>query len=248
MGVVGMPRHPLQAFGVVSLILGGPLSFYSRWLGIAAGAAGIVVSGSAVVRFCRTRSAKSAATTRALAACFFLGSAVALTAGRVSADILIDHGPLPLPSRYATPALAFWAVLFPVSLTFWSSGRFGRLAAMSVSLLVLTFTLGTSNWQWMLSRDWALISEFYDALGCGPIVGASDQQYMSRIIVDPQYRNQVAGYMRQEHLSVFAEPRAGWVNQKGVATLERRSRRGRGVAGPVRCGNPSRHRSLLRDR
>jgi pimeloyl-ACP methyl ester carboxylesterase len=34
----------------------------------------------------------------------------------------------------------------------------------------------------------------------------------------------------------------------GVATLERRSRRGRDGAGPVRCGIPSRHRSLLRDR
>src|SRR5215831_9841965 len=34
----------------------------------------------------------------------------------------------------------------------------------------------------------------------------------------------------------------------GVATLERRSRWGRGGAGPVRCGIPSRHRSLLRDR
>jgi hypothetical protein len=37
-------------------------------------------------------------------------------------------------------------------------------------------------------------------------------------------------------------------NDLGVATLERRSRRGRGGAGPVRYGIPSRHRSLLRDR
>ena len=42
----------------------------------------------------------------------------------------------------------------------------------------------------------------------------------------------------------------GWMgeNHLGVATLERRSRRGRGGAGPVGCGIPSRHQSLLRDK
>src|SRR5450432_1776671 len=43
-----------------------------------------------------------------------------------------------------------------------------------------------------------------------------------------------------------SEPRPGL--DLGAATLERRSRRGRGGAGPVRCGIASRHRSLLRGR
>lgn len=213
MGIAGMIHHPIQAFGVVALLLGGPLSFYSRSLGIAAGGIGIVVAGGVVIHFWRTRSAKPEAIALMLASVFLIGSAVALAVGRVSAGVLTGPGIPPLPSRYAAPALAFWAVLFPISLACWNTGHLGRFAGMGVSAIVLTLTLGTWNWQWRLSREWAMLSERYDAIASGFLVSVSDQEYMSPIIADEQYRSRLVDYMRQQNLSVFAEPRGHWLAQ-----------------------------------
>jgi len=217
MGIAGMLHHPLDALCVVTLLLGGPLSFYSRALGMAAGGIGMVVTAGLIAYFWRPRSAKPPAIAHLLAGCFLFGSVVALAVGRVSTDALVGPGIPPLPSRYAAPALAFWAVLFPVSLSCWSAGRWGRLATVGVSAIVLTLTLGTWSWQWRVSREWAMLSERYDAIASGFILAVSDQEYMSPIIADEPYRSRMVEYMRQRGLSVFAEPRGRWVDQNITA-------------------------------
>jgi hypothetical protein len=240
MGIAGFIHHPIQAFAVVALLLGGPLSFYSRALAIVSGGIGMVVAGGLAIHFWRTRSAKPAAIALTMAAGFLIGSAVALAIGRVSTDVLVGPGIPPLPSRYAAPTLAFWAVLFPVSLTCWSTGYLGRLAAMGVSVIVLALTLGTWSWQWRLSREWAMLSERYDAIGSGFLAAVSDQDYMSPIIADEQYRGRMVDYMRQRHLSVFAEPRGRWMDRdiKTIGPTDKQSNCRATVAAVPLGGDP----------
>jgi hypothetical protein len=125
-------------------------------------------------------------------------------------------------SRYLAPTFVFWAALFPVSLNCWNAGRIGRMVAVAVSAIILVLTLGTWNWQWRLSREWASISQRYDAIASGFLLGVSDQEYMSQIILDEQLRSQIVDYMREQHLSVFAESRAHWIDQslKTIAPIE----------------------------
>jgi hypothetical protein len=214
MGVAGAIRHPVDAFRIVALVLGGPISLYSRSLGIAAGAFGIGVVAGVLVHAVRSRSLNPAATALALIGCFMIGSAVAIAIGRFSPEVLDFKSRNPMPSRYLAPTLAFWAVLFPVSIACWKGRGMGRVAALGSSLIVLGLTFGTWNWQWELSREWASISERYDAVGSGFLLGVSDPGYMSPILGDADLRAGIVDYMRRQHLSIFAEARARWIGQR----------------------------------
>ena len=41
---IGAIHRPMQALRIIALVLGGPVTLYSRWLGVAAGAAGILIA------------------------------------------------------------------------------------------------------------------------------------------------------------------------------------------------------------
>jgi len=200
MGIAGVLRHPIQAFEVVALVLGGPASLYSRALGIATGAIGILVAAW----FLRRPDPLM------LIALLLIGSAVAVAIGRIAPDVLTTASQ-PLPSRYLAPTLAFWAVLFTASL---AQGRW----AILVGLVTLGLTFGTWNWQWRLAREWGSISQAFDAIGSGFLVGVTDEEYMSRIIAAPEFRERMVVYMREHRLSVFAEPRAGWLGHAAPAS------------------------------
>ncbi len=167
---------------------------------------------------------------------FLLGSAVSLAVGRITPEALAGHSGLPV-SRYLAPTFVFWAALFPVSLNCWNAGRIGRTAAVAVSAIILMLTFGTWNWQWRLSREWASISQGYDAIASGFLVGVSDQEYMSQILLDEQLRGQMIDYMREQHLSVFAEPRARWMDRRidTIAPVEKHTSC-RAKISPVRLG------------
>jgi len=224
MGVTGVIRHPIQAVCVAAFVLGGPISIYEPWLGVVAGAIGIVIACGIAVYFGRSHSVKPAAITLMMVVFFLLGSAGSVAVGRLTPAVLAGHSGQPV-SRYLAPAFAFWTALFPVSLACWNKGRMGRLAAVAVSAIILMLTFGTWNWQWRLSREWASISQRYDAIASGFLMGVSDQEYMSPITQDEEFRSRMVDYMRQQHLSVFAEPRARWMdkNIETIAPAEKRT-------------------------
>ncbi|MGA2133349.1 MAG: hypothetical protein ABSH50_13730 [Bryobacteraceae bacterium] len=214
MGFAGMLRQPWQAFQIAGLVLGGPISLYSRPLGMAAGCIGMVLAVP-ILGYCRRRPA---ALRLALVACFMWGSAAAIAFGRLSPEWLTKYSGQPLPSRYLAPTFVFWAALFTAGLACWSAGRVARLAAVGVSAAVLILTFGTWNWQWRMPREWATVSQGFDAIASGFFLPVSDQEYMSRIFPEEELRTRLVGYMRSERLSVFAERRVEWLG-KDVATI-----------------------------
>ncbi len=172
MGFSGIIRHPISALSIVAMVLGGPVSLYSRSLGMVAGGIGIVIACGILVHFWRKRSATAPAISLIIVAWFMIGSAVSIAVGRVSPEWLASYSGQPLPS------------------------------------------------QWRMPPQWAGIWQGFDAIGSGFIISVSDQEYMSRVFPVEDYRHRLLGYMRQEHLSVFAEPRADWIG-KDVATIAR---------------------------
>ncbi len=211
MGIGGILHHPWQAFTVAGLVLGGPLSLYSRPLGMVVGCAGVLLAAGMLLQSLRHLSTLPAIFGLTMVACFMLGSAAAIAFGRLSPEWLATYSGQPLPSRYLAPTFVFWAALFAVSLTCWTAGAPGRIGTVATSLVVLVLTFGTWNWQWRLPREWATVSQGFDAIASGFFIPVSDQEFMSRIFEPEDLRTRLAGYMRQERLSVFAEPRARWL-------------------------------------
>lgn len=122
-----------------------------------------------------------------------------------------------MPSRYLAPTFVFWAALFAVALTCWRSAWTARLGAAGISLAVVLLSFGVWNWQWRMPHDWAAVSQGFDAIASGFFMPVSDQEFMSRIFAPEERRTRLAGYMRQQSLSVFAEPRANWLGQDAAA-------------------------------
>jgi len=204
------------------LILGGPVSLYSRPIGIVAGSVGLVIACGVLIHVLRNRGARPAATSLAMVCCFMLASALSITVGRISPEWLAGNSGQPLPSRYLAPTFAFWAALFPLLLSYWHSARTGRIGAAAASVIVLTLTFGTWNWQWRMPREWAGIFQSFDAIGSGFIVSVSDQAFMSRLFPVEDLRERLVNYMREEHLSIFAEARSTWMG-RNIGTIALRS-------------------------
>lgn len=222
MGFFGIIRHPIAGIRIIAMVLGGPISLYSRSLGMFAGGGGMILFCGILIYFSRKRSANAAAISLMMVACFMIGSALSIAIGRLSPEWLANYSDQPLPSRYLAPTFIFWAALFAASFTCWRSGSLGRVAICFVSIIVFIMTFGTSSWQWRMPPAWASISQGFDAIASGFIVSASDQEFMSRVFPVEDYRNRLVSYMRREHLTVFAEERAGWIGQD-IATIARMS-------------------------
>jgi hypothetical protein len=116
MGIGGAIHRPLQALRIIALVLGGPLTLYSRPLGVAAGAAGILIAAAVLFRIARDPALRvtPGAVSLAMIAWFMIASAASVMAGRLSPEWLAETI-YTLPSRYLHPTQVFWAVLFPLS-------------------------------------------------------------------------------------------------------------------------------------
>ena len=224
MGISGILHHPWQAFRITGLVLGGPVSLYSRPLGTLAGGLGMACAAAILGYTWRARAKRPAALIFSFVACFMWGSAAAIAFGRLSPEWLASYSGQPLPSRYLAPTFVFWAALFAAALACWSFGRLARVATVAVSTAVLILTFGTWNWQWRMPREWASVSQGFDAIASGFFLPVSDQQYMARIFPEEDLRTRMVEYMRQEHLSVFAEPRAHWLGKQIAAVAPASSR------------------------
>jgi hypothetical protein len=226
-GFAGALRHPGVAFSMTSLVLGGPITLYSLRLGTVAGAIGLGVLAWFMIRR-RERGMDFAVT---MAALLLAGSAAALAVARISPEWLAAlHGAQPLPSRYIAPTLIFWGCLFVLA---W--GRSELAPKIVVSAIVLVITFGTWSWQWRVSREWAVAMQRFDAIASGFVAGVADEESMSLLLTDAAVRDRLVGYMRQEHLAMFAEPRARWMGQQfGAAAPCRGSLSTAAVGGGVR--------------
>lgn len=223
MGLAGIIRHPLGAAGTAAFVLGGPIGLYAPWAAVCVGAAGLLAAGSIAVHMIRKRAAEPAELAFMMVLVFLLGSDAGLVAGRLGPEVLSGGTGQPV-SRYMGPVFTFWAVLFALALSSRRAGRTARLRLAAVSLVVFILTFGMWNLEWRMSRAWAAVSESYDAMGSGFLMGVSDQEFMSQIITIEPYRNRMIAYMRAQHLSVFAEPRASWLDQN-VRTIALPARR-----------------------
>ena len=213
MGALGIIRHPISALSIVALILGGSVSLYSRPIGIVAGSVGLVTACGVLIHVRRNRGASLAETSLAMVCCFLLASALSIAVGRISPEWLAGTSGQPLPSRYLAPTFVFWAALFPLLLSYWHSGRSGRIGGAAASVIVLMLTFGTWNWQWRMPAEWAGIFQSFDAIGSGFVVAVSDQAFMSRLFPVEDLRERLVNYMREQHLSIFAEPRSTWMGR-----------------------------------
>jgi hypothetical protein len=210
MGIGGAIHRPLQALRIVALVLGGPVTLYSRSLGVAAGAIGILTAAAVLFRIARDPALRvtPGVVSLTMIAWFMIASAASVMAGRLSPEWLA-RTIYTLPSRYLHPTLVFWAVLFPIAFLYLPHGIPWRIAAFAVALITLMCAFGTWNWQWYLPRDWAIVNEHLDAVASGFILDVADPPILDNVY-PPPLRNNVVDYMREQHLSVFHEPRSHW--------------------------------------
>jgi len=211
---IGAIHRPLQALRIMALVLGGPVTLYSRSLGVAAGAAGILIAAAVLFRIARDPPLRAApgAVSLTMIAWFMIASAASVMAGRISPEWLAQTI-YPLPSRYLYPTQVFWAVLFPLSCLYLPRSLPGRITALAVALIALNLAFGTWNWQWYLPRDWAIVNEHLDAVASGFILGVSDPPILDNVYPVPVLRDNVVDYMRRQNLSVFHEPRSRWMGR-----------------------------------
>jgi hypothetical protein len=211
---MGAFHRPLQALRIVALVLGGPVTLYSRSLGVIAGAAGILIAAAVLFRIARDPALRvtPGAVSLTMIAWFMIASAASIMAGRLSPEWLAQTI-YTLPSRYLHPTQVFWAVLFPLSYLYLPRGLPGRVTALAVALTTLILAFGTWNWQWYLPREWAIVNEHLDAAASGFILDVSDPAVLDNVYPVPALRNNVVDYMRKQDLSVFHEPRSHWAGR-----------------------------------
>jgi hypothetical protein len=205
MGAPGMLRRPFQAFLIASLVLGGPLSDVHQWLGELVGASGFVI---AVWFSITTARRKLPVEHLALTAvCWYVMAAVAM--GRITPEWLAARGSQgPLPGRYFTGPFLFWSSAFILSLYHAAKAR---LLFAGTALAVAGLTIGTLSWQLWESVNWQTYYRRIDAAASGFFVGASDPQYMAEMFPDQRLLDHWAPYLKDQHLSVFADRRAAWL-------------------------------------
>jgi hypothetical protein len=70
------------------------------------------------------------------------------------------------------------------------------------------------------AEDWADFFRATDAIGSAILLDAPDEQLLSALWPTPSERNERIAFLRQNKLSVFAEPRAAWPGRR-IAELFR---------------------------
>jgi hypothetical protein len=220
MEVGGMLRHPLDAIRMLGFYLAGPLNYLSMTWGTVV--ALIAVSASVYLTFgmLRERDAPRpgfASLTAALAACllFLFLTAWSIVAGRLSPQLLARlHGVFSVPGRYFTPIYAFWtSVGILVLYTCWVTLRRPVFLAF-FGIFFATLLFARIEPELVQAEDWADFFRGADALGSAIILDVPDEQLLASLWRVPVERNERIAFLRQEKLSVFAEPHAAWPGQR----------------------------------
>ena len=230
MGILGALAHPIDAIWMLGLYLGGPLDFLSmRWGPVVAIVAVVASAWLALSAIRRARASEKPWLGALLAALLFLfltgGSVVA---GRLSPQFVEGlHGVFPIPGRYFTPINLFWTCVAMLVLyaAFVIQRRLAFLAIFTAFFAVFMFARVKA--ELVQAEDWADFFREADALGAAILLDVPDEQLLSRLWPNAPERNQLIGFLRQEKLSAFAEPRAGWFGQHLTDRFH--------IASPERC-------------
>jgi hypothetical protein len=222
MGVGGMLRHPLDAMHMLGLYLAGPLDFLSMRWGTAAALLGLLAIAYLAVTTLRQRSHGQPWLPALLAIMLFLLlTSASVVAGRLSPEWVAGlQGRFPLPGRYFTPIGTFWtcaAIL--VLYTCWlGEPRPAMLCCFAV--FFTGFLFARIMPQSDQAEDWADFFRAADAIGSAILLDVPDEQLLSALWPVPAERKERIAFLRQNRLSVYAEPRAAWPGKR-IAELFR---------------------------
>jgi hypothetical protein len=211
-GISGMLRHPLDAGLLFGLILGAALNPISLPLGI--GASLLALAWAVYLGWKRLGDpSASRPWLSALGALliFVLMSAAGTIAGRMTPQFLARN--TPIPSRYFTLIQLFWASL--AILILYAALRKPQSRLLIVPYGALYFSLMFLNPQRQISaaEDWPEFFRGIDAIGAALVAGVPDEQFLSIFWPIDAERDAMVSFLRESRLSVFAEPRAGWLDR-----------------------------------
>jgi hypothetical protein len=214
MGVIGMLRRPAQAFLIAALFLSGPLGDVRQWLGELVGAFGFVLAAAYSMFVVRRKLPPECLILTAV--CWYvMATAVSIPLGRMTPEWIAARGGLgALPSRYFTAPFLFWGSAFVLAIyaAAPSRSRFVKsVLLIGAAAVVAGLTIGTVQWQLWESMDWLAYYRKMDAAASGFLIGASDPAYMSDMYPDQRLTDHWVPYLKDHHLSVFADQRATWI-------------------------------------
>ena len=228
MGLFGMLRHPLDATMLVGFLLGGALNAAASRVEIAVtllAILGIVYLGAKALRDQPERQSWLSALAAIIV--FLFLSAASIVAGRLSSEWL--SGDAALPSRYFTLIQEFWAsVAILILYVFSYRSRLLMFAGYCALYLCLMFFHPRA--QESAAKDWPDFFRGADAVGAALIVDAPDEKLLSVLWTPAAQRNDMVAFLRQEHLAMFAEPRAAWQGRH-VSELFQRAAEDRCIGG-----------------
>jgi hypothetical protein len=209
MGVSGMSRHPIDAILLIGLLLGAALNPISLRLGIGASLlaiAGVAYAGARALK--ESTSERSWLSAVAALLIFVFLSACSTVAGRLSPQWLSDN--TQVPSRIFTLIQLFWATLSILILYALPRTPRFRLLAGFYGALYLSLMFLNPQRQKSSAQDWPDSFRGADAVGAALIVGVPDEQFLSILWPVKRERDEMAGFLRENHQSVFGERRAAW--------------------------------------
>lgn len=213
MGVGGMIRHPVDAVRMLGVYLAGPLDFLSMPWGSAAAILALIAIVYLAVIALQVQQPWIPALLAIML--FILLTAASVVAGRLSPGWLAGlRGTFPLPSRYFTPIYIFWTCTAILALyTCWLV-RQRPLFLSFFAVIFFALLFGRIRPQLVQAEDWADFFRATDALGSAMLLEVPDEQLLMALWPTPAERNERITFMRQNKLSVFAEPRATWPGKR----------------------------------
>ena len=231
MGVQSATTDPLSTLWLIAMFLGGPIN--QKWIDPAAAVGGMGLLYAVwlikeVLR--RDRQDSPLLVFHASAVVFLILTAASVVVGRLSMDFVMgleQHGMRPVPSRYLTVALLFWANLIPLAVYHLWMAKIHRAPILVFGLIILAMGPGTITWQIKNSKEFKSFFRYNDAVGSALLVGVTDQSALERIhplgnrpgAGRDHYLADLSDYLQKERLAFFAEERADWVGKSKAAAF-----------------------------
>jgi hypothetical protein len=214
MGIGGMLRHPLDATMLVGLLLGAPFDSLPPSVAICVALAGAGGSGYLAARALRRGGERNPwASAIAGIGGFFLLSAVALVAGRLTPEWLHNRE-LGIPPRYFTLIFAFWSSIAILVLYARGERLVGPVAACGWAALFVSLMFFQPSHLLERAEDWADLFRGVDAMGAALLIDAHDEAMLRYVVDSPGVRDEGISFMRKERMGVFGEPLARWLGKR----------------------------------
>ena len=215
MGLTGMLRDPLHAIFFLGLVLAGPLNLLSIHWGVAVAIVALIPTTYLAIRALRRFPVQPGVVALIASILFLVLTVASMVAARMSpAWFAALKGTFPLPSRTFTPICLFWlTVSMLVLYTCWIQQRRPMLLGLYglfYSALMFTNVQG----QLVAAEDWADFFRGCDAVGAAFLLDVPDEQLLSLIWSNKAAREEGVKFLRQQHLAMFAEPRAAWAGKR----------------------------------